>query len=1751
MDSSNLVARKWLQEYASGYSDNQISDKIVHHLENLHTLLADKTPDLKSMLTENIIRYFTTPLDYFISNGQMKELKDYLSTSNKSAICGKVFNAGEPTYTCRDCAMDPTCVMCNQCFQNSIHKDHRYRMHTSAGGAGCCDCGDAEAWKSGYACDFHLANDVEAAPVQLPLDVERRCSIVFDAVLRYAITVLLYDGPDDMPAELFQMSLPPLYVTTLYNDEVHTYQEVIRQLQLAISCTELQASQIAGIVDRTGRARIGVGDAIECNRIRRIIQKRNSELPHIPIRGAKPLVIKILHTTLFEHQELAINLLNWLNDFTSSSSALILLFGKIAMDSNSHFDKSYLEILLHSDTQLWKDARTAWHQLCMACILGSSDLKHQFSVLYVKEYAKIQKDFIEDDHLHSVSITSMSVQLFTSNSLSRYLVIEHDCLAKILSTFCNAIKPSINPVAARDGRLAQLRIHELSRLEYMIIDVKYILSQVPDAESWTDDLKHAFLRGFDEYLKLLSILEGMESSKRVSGRHIEYEPNWEFSVRIYITLCIIAPLILQWCTSNLEILKEATGRTIKILCETCYSDSKSLLDHAIVDSIEYQTINYDVSSELVSLVYPLSRLLAGLMSSGSRHNHESICELLPTGREEILPILLMEHSVRALVLAAQVASSMWKFNGYYIVNQVHHYKVGKCRSQAYDKDILMLQIVGSIVDPDWFLACLLQKFKLLDWVDIQGGSRIDNLKEDIWVARSSLAREFLLLLIAVIGERYHVGIGDVTPADTVRHEILHYLYVSPKAHSEITKFLSTSQEDCAEVDIDEVLSTIANYRKPGLTGRGVYELKPEYYEEYNPFFYHYSVSDHSKAEERRKRIKTESDNRNQSPPSLPKLTKPFYSLNRILQSSLLRRMLLTILTRCCEDSQKNWIDPLLHPTLFLIAMNFGEIESAYREGFINLNSELSLLSEIISKIDILKNETSASDFSKLINWIISTYRKLVSFTAGSNSVTNVTSETTGKNRFEEAKRARARLAAQQRNKIMAQMSAMQKNFLTRNADILSTLQTDSLTDPESSETLMEMNETDEVIAVGASRSCFHIGAPETISCILCQEDEQIKLSDRPMVLTGLSHRSVVLSQLGSENDTKIEFKPLWTDTAIAIGVHTGSCAHAMHSSCWQNYFVATVDRQQIRRFNARAPPSINVTKGEYLCPLCEGLCNCAIPILPPLPYFINNDNMKEYPKWLEDLRVHTINELQNIRGHTGSNAAMIDSSISLFTPLDLLNRKSSPELNQLRYELPEAAIEAIKAFSQSVYTSGLLAKPCADNERILYALWSSCAYCIGVAVNFLSFRSKSVEEGLTTRQISSMSALLRAAVAYTSVNSIRFQTWKTLHNHILSGKYHLQQKMLGSIYDMNYSELKALSQYIDRVTFTLTVTIGYEVEGVPSVNLIFSLQALSDSPGIVAFGTDPVMHHYCLKIAFMLKITQSLLAITDIDVSSENDESSDDDSSFLVQYWQFLQMHTGKGAISFPYSASITLCRKVKEVCLPFLRMASLFFHLITSVPVPKFDLDAAQEYSHLLKYLDLPAKLSTLLDLSNSEISGLVIRWCNTKNVILPIRELSPCSTLINLPRNYGELICGTANYRCSNSKASLNSSPAMCLICGKLVCAQNYCCQGTLGDDKVGSITSHIYECGAGVGILLFVRECRIILRFGQRRGCFYSPPYLDEHGETDEGLRRGNPLFLDDERYSKLQNMWLLHEVSGEVVRNMEHNTRHAAYIDWSNM
>ena len=46
-------------------------------------------------------------------------------------------------FHCADCAADPTCVLCEECFNNGDHEGHNVKYYRGAGG-GCCDCGDEE-----------------------------------------------------------------------------------------------------------------------------------------------------------------------------------------------------------------------------------------------------------------------------------------------------------------------------------------------------------------------------------------------------------------------------------------------------------------------------------------------------------------------------------------------------------------------------------------------------------------------------------------------------------------------------------------------------------------------------------------------------------------------------------------------------------------------------------------------------------------------------------------------------------------------------------------------------------------------------------------------------------------------------------------------------------------------------------------------------------------------------------------------------------------------------------------------------------------------------------------------------------------------------------------------------------------------------------------------------------------------------------------------------------------------------------------------------------------------------------------------------------------------------------------------------------------------------------------------------------------------------------------------------------------------
>ena len=88
-----------------------------------------------------------------------------------------------------------------------------------------------------------------------------------------------------------------------------------------------------------------------------------------------------------------------------------------------------------------------------------------------------------------------------------------------------------------------------------------------------------------------------------------------------------------------------------------------------------------------------------------------------------------------------------------------------------------------------------------------------------------------------------------------------------------------------------------------------------------------------------------------------------------------------------------------------------------------------------------------------------------------------------------------------------------------------------------------------------------------------------------------------------------------------------------------------------------------------------------------------------------------------------------------------------------------------------------------------------------------------------------------------------------------------------------------------------------------------------------------------------------------------------------------------------------------------------------------------------------------------------------------------------------------------------------------------------------RVGGCTSHCRKCGADAGIFLNLRDCQITILVDAKRGAYLSAPYVDEYGEHDDMLKRGNPLKLDSQKYADLKKMWTNNEIHDKISRSFD--------------
>ena len=74
-------------------------------------------------------------------------------------------------------------------------------------------------------------------------------------------------APETDVEDVTEGAVAPPWMTILHNCECHTFEQVVRQLQKAITCSEADGWEIAWQVHNTGKAVVKVGPETECVRV--------------------------------------------------------------------------------------------------------------------------------------------------------------------------------------------------------------------------------------------------------------------------------------------------------------------------------------------------------------------------------------------------------------------------------------------------------------------------------------------------------------------------------------------------------------------------------------------------------------------------------------------------------------------------------------------------------------------------------------------------------------------------------------------------------------------------------------------------------------------------------------------------------------------------------------------------------------------------------------------------------------------------------------------------------------------------------------------------------------------------------------------------------------------------------------------------------------------------------------------------------------------------------------------------------------------------------------------------------------------------------------------------------------------------------------------------------------------------------------------------------------------------------------------
>ncbi|GAA5974704.1 hypothetical protein JCM11641_007232 [Rhodosporidiobolus odoratus] len=1046
---------------------------------------------------------------------------------------------------------------------------------------------------------------------------------------------------------------PGPFAIHLWNDEKHSFAQVIEQVTRAVGCSRHAASQVAQRVDTVGRDVVLVSPDAE--EVLRAAQKIAEIELAVTVRTAPESW----------DEQVAAEIVSFARDlskarFAGEAGGLAEVVARVWLEQGE--GGSRWMRFAGVESRLWKAIRKELQEGSVGLMGVGSQVRAELGLQYATIYTSLAQTYLLSDREPENSLLFFGVQVFTVPSLTSQLVSASpsflsSSIALLYSFFtgqldlgkrCLVLPPIVTPGEKVDLEGAiTLRAPSVAKRYFQLFsDFSHLISS-PAAQKALVSRPELLL----EFAQFLSLFSDMDPQHRAAGSHVEFESeSWVTAFNVTIQ---VAKLVRVFGEAYSQAETEELDAAVKTMLPLISPAAEQQIQLHRVSlgygkgTASFPVVQFSVAFQPsgVSYHHPLAWLWAEIAKYATSYGREdtdgtgddagrarfdrrAFLALGATSMEGVEGLLAaVEAPLRTLALVAQVRSGVWVRNGFGIRAQNLHYKDYTLRENTYDQDVFFLQASLVMLEPSLVVASLIDRFDLVDWLNRR--SIPQEFSHPVYGPEQVIAMtsELLALLLTLVTDP--TWVVPLSSTATLRRELIHYLALGPSVYSDLLRRLSDRFSD--DPNIDRLLAQVARFKPPsGSNDQGTYSLRDEFFAEVEPYFNRYTRNQRAEAE---KLVKEWMKRNNKGERAkgcddlliLPsrlavsdQSSGPFVNLPSALASRALHLTIFQSLLAAISRGDRLFSEQVVDDALQLALVAYVEQPEAFLAFAIEQNDKEGMLVELLMSVE--EDETLAPVHVKakwLLDRLVDAHGEFVSRMRESA----LPMEKHGREAAEaeaEAKRAAAK----------ARQAAIMKQFQQAQSAFLQNVDDD------------DEDEEDEVEGEAKMEDAAEKERPRTNfgSCIVCQDELEASASfgmlahmqgsnllrHAPTGESNVPYQQEVLSLPASLDRDLQHVRPYGTasqklpvggftstDSTDGLargfpqnqksGIHASSCGHMMHLACFERYTRSL--EQKHHQQPTRCHPE-DLERREFTCPLCKSLGNVLLPAKVDSPAFL-------------------------------------------------------------------------------------------------------------------------------------------------------------------------------------------------------------------------------------------------------------------------------------------------------------------------------------------------------------------------------------------------------------------------------------------------------------------------------------------------------------------------------------------------------------------